>query len=71
MLIRKNEVVTFDQRLYCSKKQGAKQGHCCVFLSGQGCMVAATMVYMKGVQMLLGSHCCALCVKQVLRVTEQ
>lgn len=70
-LNRKSEVVTFDQRLYYSKQLGAKQGHCCAFLSGQGCMVAATLVYMKGVQMLLGSQCCALCVKQSWGWLEQ
>lgn len=67
MPIRKSD--TFDRRLCYNKKLGAKQGHCCVFLSGQGCVVSTAMVYVRGAQMSPGSHCCALCIKQILRVT--
>lgn len=69
MLVKNSEVITFDQRLYYHKKLGAKQDHFCVLLCSQDCVIATLMVYMKGVQILLGSHCCALCVEQIQRVT--
>lgn len=59
MLIRKSEVVTFDQRLYYSEKLGAKQDRCCVSLVS--CVVANDAVHERGTDVTRFSSLCSAC----------